>query len=176
MTVEVDQQPYKVMEFLHVKPGKGAAFVRSRLKNQLTGNTVEKTFRAGEQLSLADIRRRETTFSYVEGDDYVFMDTESFEETRLKRDDWADFLKEGSAATLMFYNGKVISVDPPQFVELKVMDTTANIKGNTASGGGSKPATMETGAVVQVPLFINIGEVLKIDTRTREYLSRAQEK
>lgn len=118
--MQVDQQPYKVIEFLHVKPGKGAAFVRTKLKNYLTGNSVEKTFRGGEILSTADVQKKDGQFTYMDADEYVFMDTESYEETRLKRDDWANFLKEGSTCQLLFYNGKVISVDPPQFVDLKV--------------------------------------------------------
>ncbi|GFR46260.1 hypothetical protein Agub_g7812 [Astrephomene gubernaculifera] len=172
LTVEVDSQPYKVVEFLHVKPGKGAAFVRSKLKNFFTGNVVEKTFRAGEMLNTADIQKREGQFTYAEGDTYVFMDTETYEETRLKKDDWAQYLKEGTTVQLLFYNGKVISVDIPQFMDLKVVATSPNVKGNTVSGG-SKPATLETGAVVSVPLFINEGEILKIDTRTGAYLSRS---
>lgn len=172
ITVEIDSQPYKVIEFLHVKPGKGAAFVRSKLKNFLTGGVVEKTFRAGEMLSTADIQKREGQFTYIEGESYVFMDTETYEETRLKKDEWAQFLKEGTTVELMFYNGKVISVDLPQFMDLKVVATSPNVRGNTASGG-SKPATLETGAVVSVPLFIDIGESLKIDTRTGNYLSRS---
>lgn len=172
LSVEYDGVPYKVIEFLHVKPGKGAAFVRSKLKNFLTGGVVEKTFRAGEVLQTADISRRDAQFTYIEGDEYVFMDQETYEETRLKKDDWAKFLKEGSVCLLMKYNGIVIGVEPPTTVELQVIDTPPNLKGNTASGGGSKPATLETGATIQVPLFINPGEIIKIDTRTENYLSR----
>ncbi|GIL74664.1 hypothetical protein Vretimale_2310 [Volvox reticuliferus] len=172
LTVEIDSQPYKVVEFLHVKPGKGAAFVRTKLKNFLTGGVVEKTFRAGEIVNTADVQKRDGQFTYVEGDSYVFMDTETYEETRLKRDEWAQYLKEGTTVELLFYNGKVISVDVPQFMDLKVSETSPNVKGNTAAGG-SKPATLETGAVVMVPLFINVGESIKIDTRTGTYLSRA---
>ncbi|PNW71267.1 hypothetical protein CHLRE_16g691000v5 [Chlamydomonas reinhardtii] len=171
LTVEIDSAPYKVIEFLHVKPGKGAAFVRSKLKNFLTGGVVEKTFRAGEQVNTADVQKREGQFTYLEGEEYVFMDTESYEETRLKKDDWAQFLKEGTTVELLFYNGKVISVDVPQFMDLKIVATSPNVKGNTVSGG-SKPATVETGAVVSVPLFINEGETIKVDTRTGQYLSR----
>lgn len=171
VTVEVDQAPYKVIEFLHVKPGKGSAFVRTKLKNFITGGVVEKTFRAGEQVNTADIQKRDGQFTYVEGDSYVFMDNETYEETRLPRDDWANWLKEGTTVELLFYNGKVISVGIPQFMELKVVETSPNVKGNTVSGG-SKPATLETGAVLAVPLFINIGETIKIDTISGQYLSR----
>ncbi|GLC40031.1 hypothetical protein PLESTB_001518500 [Pleodorina starrii] len=172
LTVEIDSQPYKVVEFLHVKPGKGAAFVRSKLKNFLSGGVVEKTFRAGEMVNTADVQKRDGQFTYMEGEEFVFMDTETYEETRLKRDEWAQYLKEGTTVELLFYNGKVISVDVPQFMDLKVVETSPNVKGNTASGG-SKPATLETGAVVSVPLFIEAGETIKIDTRTGSYLSRS---
>ncbi|GBF87327.1 elongation factor P [Raphidocelis subcapitata] len=175
MTVELDGVPFKVVEFLHVKPGKGAAFVRSKLKNLLTGNTNERTFRAGEQLGLAEVMRRDGQFTYAEGDNYVFMDTESYEETRLPRDDWAKYLKEGTTCTLVFYNGKVISVEPPAFMELLVTETPPGVKGNTASGGGSKPATLETGAIISVPLFIEAGEAIKIDTRSDTYIGRSKE-
>lgn len=172
LTVEIDSQPYKVVEFLHVKPGKGAAFVRSKLKNFLTGGVVEKTFRAGEMVNTADIQKRDGQYTYAEGDTYVFMDTETYEETRLKREEWANYLKEGTTVELLFYNGKVISVDVPQFMDLKVVETSPNVKGNTVSGG-SKPATLETGAVVAVPLFIEVGETIKVDTKSGVYLSRA---
>ncbi|PNH11005.1 Elongation factor P [Tetrabaena socialis] len=175
LTVEIDSQPYKVVEFLHVKPGKGAAFVRSKLRSFISGGVVEKTFRAGEMVNIADIQKTEGQFTYMEGDEFVFMDTETYEETRLKRDDWAEYLKEGTKVELLFYNGKVISVDVPQFMDLKVVETSPNVKGNTVSGG-SKPAKLETGAMVQVPLFIELGETIQIDTRTGGYLSRSQKK
>mmetsp|Transcript_25999 Transcript_25999/g.56680 ORF Transcript_25999/g.56680 Transcript_25999/m.56680 type:complete len:222 (-) Transcript_25999:703-1368(-) len=174
VAVEVDGVPYKVTEFLHVKPGKGSAFVRTKLKNFLNGTVVEKTFRAGEMVDSADVAKREGQFTYAEGDDYVFMDNETYEETRLKKDnDWAAFLKEGTVCSLMFYKGKVISVEPPSFVDLKIVECPPNVKGNTASGGGTKPATLETGAVVAVPLFIDVDTVIKVDTRTGQYLSKA---
>lgn len=172
VTIEVDSAPYKVIEFLHVKPGKGAAFVRTKLKNFITGNSVDKTFRAGEVIQTADVVKKDGQFTYMDGDEFVFMDTESYEETRLKRDDWAEYLKEGCTCSLLFYNGKVISVDPPQFMDLKVKETSPNVKGNTVSGG-SKPAVLETGATIQVPLFIDVGETIKVDTQKGTYLSRA---
>ncbi|KAI8472136.1 MAG: elongation factor P (EF-P) KOW-like domain-containing protein [Monoraphidium minutum] len=175
LTVEIDGVPFKVIEFLHVKPGKGAAFVRSKLKNLLTGNNNERTFRAGETLNIAAVERREGQFTYAEGDNYVFMDNESYEETRLPKDDWAQFLKEGTTCSLLFFNGKVISVEPPQFMDLLVAEAPPGVKGNTASGGGTKSAVLETGAVINVPLFIETGELIKIDTRTGSYLSRAKE-
>lgn len=176
VTVEIDGVPYRVLEFLHVKPGKGAAFVRTKLKNLLSNGNQEKTFRGGETVNLAEVSRREVQFTYPDGDQFVFMDMGSYEETRLARDDdWAKYLKEGAICYLVFYQNKVISVEPPNFVELEVTDAPPGVKGNTASGGGSKIATLETGATIQVPLFINTGEIIKIDTRTEQYLSRAKE-
>ncbi|KAG1665339.1 hypothetical protein FOA52_011753 [Chlamydomonas sp. UWO 241] len=171
--IQIDGVPYKVIEFLHVKPGKGSAFVRSKLKNFINGSVVEKTFRAGETLEGADVNRRESMYTYTEGEEYVFMDQESFEETRLTKDsEWADFLKEGTVCELMFYNGKVISVDPPGQVELEVVDCPPNVKGNTASGQGSKAATLETGAIISVPAFIDNGQKIRVDTKTRAYVSK----
>ncbi|GAX81425.1 hypothetical protein CEUSTIGMA_g8855.t1 [Chlamydomonas eustigma] len=173
VAIEVDGVPYKIVDFLHVKPGKGSAFVRTKLKNFLNGSQVEKTFRAGEPVNSADISRREGQFTYAEGEEYVFMDQQSYEETRLKKDEWANFLKEGMVCELMFYNGKVVSVDPPAFVDLEVVECPPGVKGNTASGAGSKSATLETGAVVSVPSFIEAGTKVKVDTRTGQYLSKS---
>lgn len=175
VTIEIDGTPYRVLEFLHVKPGKGAAFVRTKLRNLLSNSNQEKTFRGGETVGLAEVSRREAQFTYADGDQFVFMDMGSYEETRLPRDDWAKYLKEGAICYLVFYQSKVISVEPPNFVELEVTDAPPGVKGNTASGGGSKIAILETGATIQVPLFINTGEIIKIDTRTEQYLSRAKE-
>lgn len=172
VNVEIDGAPWRVQEFLHVKPGKGAAFVRTKLKNYITGNVVDKTFRGGETVQQAELEKKETQFSYVDGDDYVFMDNATYEETRLKKDEgWAKYLKEGAEVALLIWNGRVISVDSPVTVELEVADTDPGVKGNTAAGG-SKPATLETGAVIQVPLFITPGERIQVDTRTDTYLGR----
>lgn len=173
MSIEVDGQPYKVVEFLHVKPGKGAAFVRSKLKNFLTGNTVEKTWRAGETVELASVENNDSQFTYTDGADYVFMNMSTYEEVRIPEDkSWSKYLKEGMDVQVLMWNGNVISVDLPNTVELEVVETDPGVKGNTAQGG-SKPATLETGAVIQVPLFIQQGEKIKVDTRTDEYMSRA---
>lgn len=173
MSIEVDGQPYKVVEFLHVKPGKGAAFVRSKLKNFLTGNTVEKTWRAGETVELASVENNDSQFTYTDGSDYVFMNMSTYEEVRIPEDkSWSKYLKEGMDVQVLMWNGNVISVDLPNTVELEVVETDPGVKGNTAQGG-SKPATLETGAVIQVPLFIQQGEKIKVDTRTDEYMSRA---
>jgi translation elongation factor P len=156
-----------------VKPGKGAAFVRSKLKNFITGNTVDRTWRAGESVEIANVDKKESQFTYADGEEYVFMDMSTYEETRVKYDEaWAKYMKEGMDVSVLVWNGNVISVDVPNTVELVVTETDPGVKGNTAQGG-SKPATLETGAVVQVPLFIQQGEKIKVDTRTDTYLSRA---
>lgn len=175
MTVEIDGAPFRVVEFLHVKPGKGAAFVRSKLKNYLTGNTMERTFRAGEMVDTATVDRRDMQFTYLEGDEFVFMDMKNYEETRLMREEaWAKYIKEGMDVQVVTWNGKVISVEMPNTVDLIVEETDPGIKGNTASGG-SKPAKLETGAVIQVPLFIAQGEKIKVDTRSDSYLGRVND-
>lgn len=174
VTLELDGAPWRVQEFLHVKPGKGAAFVRTKLKNYINGNVVDRTFRAGESAVQAVLEKRDCQYTYQDGDEFVFMDNETYEETRLRKDDaWAKYMKEGTEAALLFWNGKVISVDPPITMELEVTDTDPGLKGNTASGG-SKPATLETGAVIQVPLFVSIGEKISVDTRTDTYLGRGK--
>lgn len=173
MTLEIDGNPWKVTEFLHVKPGKGAAFVRSKLKNLKNGNTVEKTFRAGEPLEVAQVSKQQCQYTYNDGEFFVFMDMETYEEVRVPRDEsWAKYLREGTDCDVVFHNGQVISVEPPQNMVLKVTQTDPGVKGNTAQGG-TKPATLETGAVIQVPLFIEEGEEIKVDTRNDQYLSRA---
>lgn len=172
-TLLIDGTPYRVMEFLHVKPGKGSAFVRSKIKNYFTGNTVEKTFRAGEPLDTAVVEKREVQFTYIDGDQYVFMDMETYEESRIPADDtWAKYLKEGLIVNVVTWDGKTISVDLPNTVELKVVECDPGVKGNTQSGG-SKPAKLETGATVNVPLFIQQDEVIIVNTTTNEYGGRA---
>lgn len=174
-TIEVDGDIYSVIEFQHVKPGKGAAFVRTKLKNVRTGGVQERTFRAGEKFPRARIDNREVQYLYKSGDDYTFMDNESYEQTTMTADEvgpGVKYLKENMNIAIQFYEGKVIGLDLPNFVELKVVETDPGVRGDTASGG-SKPATLEGGAVVQVPFFINIGDMVRVDTRTNDYLSRA---
>lgn len=174
-TIELDGAVWVVVEFLHVKPGKGAAFVRTKLKNIRTGAVQERTFRAGEKVPRAHIDRREMQYLYASGDQYTFMDTENYEQIALTRDQLGDginFLLENMMVYVAFHEGKPIGVDLPNTVELTVVETDPGVKGDTATGG-SKPAKLETGYVVQVPLFINMGDKLKIDTRTGEYISRA---
>jgi elongation factor P len=173
-TVEVDGDIWSVVEFQHVKPGKGAAFVRTKLKNVRSGAVQERTFRAGEKLARARIDNREMQFLYKSGDDFTFMDNESFEQTTMSADQVGDgvkYLKENMNISVQVYEGKVIGLELPNFVELTIAATEPGVKGDTASGG-SKPATVETGAVIQVPFFINVGDVVRIDTRTNAYLAR----
>lgn len=173
--IEVDGAPCKVIEFLHVKPGKGAAFVRTTLRNYITGNSVEKTFRAGSKIEEANINKETKQFTYKDGAQYVFMDLTTYEEYRLNEKDVGDkskFLKEGMDCNLLFWNGKVIDFELPITVKLTVVDVDPGVKGDTAQGG-SKPATLDTGAVVSVPLFINRGEEIMVDTRNGQYISRA---
>ncbi|KMT06525.1 hypothetical protein BVRB_7g156990 [Beta vulgaris subsp. vulgaris] len=173
--LEVDGAPWKVLEFLHVKPGKGAAFVRTKMRNYVTGNTVEKTFRAGVSIPEANVSKETKQFTYKDGNLYVFMDLTTYEEFRLNEKDVGDktkWLKEGMDCNLQFWNGKPIDLELPIIVKLKVVDTEPGIKGDTAQGG-SKQATVDTGTIVNVPLFINIGDEIMVDTRTGQYSSRA---
>lgn len=174
LTLELDNGLWSVVEFLHVKPGKGAAFVRSKLKNVETGQVVEKTFRAGEKVAKAMLDRREMQYLYKEGSDFVMMDLESYEQLPVAESaigDGVKYLKENMNVQILMHESKIIGIDLPNFVELEVIDTPPAEKGNTAQGG-SKPATLEGGAIVNVPFFIQVGDVLKIDTRTNEFLSR----
>ena len=173
-TIELDGQVWRVVEFLHVKPGKGSAFVRTKLKSVQSGNVVEKTFRAGESVQQAILEKSNLQHTYVESGDYVFMDMTSFEETRLSVEQigkGAKYLKEGMEVNVIFYNGKVLEVELPISITLKVTETDPGVKGDTASGG-TKPAILETGAQVMVPLFISVGEMIRVDTRNDSYLGR----
>ena len=173
-TIELDGQVWRVVEFLHVKPGKGSAFVRTKLKSVQSGNVVEKTFRAGESVQQAILEKSNLQHTYVEQGDYVFMDMTSFEETRLSVEQigkGAKYLKEGMEVNVIFHNGKVLEVELPISITLKVTETDPGVKGDTASGG-TKPAILETGAQVMVPLFISVGEMIKVDTRNDSYLGR----
>jgi len=173
-TIELDGQVWRVVEFLHVKPGKGSAFVRTKLKSVQSGNVVEKTFRAGESVQQAILEKSNLQHTYVESGDYVFMDMTSFEETRLSSAQigkGSKYLKEGMEVNVIFHNGKVLEVELPISITLKVTETDPGVKGDTASGG-TKPAILETGAQVMVPLFISVGEMIKVDTRNDSYLGR----
>ena len=173
-TFELDNSVYKVVEFQHVKPGKGAAFVRTKLKNVITGAVLEKTFNPSEKLQGAEIEKREMQYLYNDGDLYYFMDNETYEQLPLNKEQLGDslkFIKENMSVKVLSFKGKVFSVEPPMFVELEVTYTEPGFSGNTTTTSG-KPATLETGLELQVPLFVNIGDVLRIDTRTCEYMER----
>lgn len=175
LTIEVDGEIWRVLDFQHVKPGKGAAFVRSKLRNLRTGAIQEKTFRAGEKVEKAQIDNRRMQYLYASGDSHVFMDTENYEQVELpaKQIEYElNFLKENMEVQIIMYQGETLGVELPNTVELVVTETEPGIKGDTASGG-SKPATLETGLVVQVPFFINVGDRLIINTTDGSYVSRA---
>ncbi len=174
-TIEYDGSIWRVIEFMHVKPGKGAAFVRTKLKNIRTGGVREMTFRAGEKVARARIENRQMQYLYSDGDNYTFMDSETFEQINLPKEQLEyelNFLKENMNCVVMLYDGEAIGLELPNTVELEVVETEPGIRGDTATGG-SKPARLETGYSVQVPFFINIGDRLIIDTRSGLYVSRA---
>lgn len=174
LKIEIDGEPFEIIEFQHVKPGKGSAFVRTSIKSLLTGRVLQPTLKSGEKVGKPDIEEREMQFLYKQGDDYYFMDTRNYEQTFMGESVLADaknFLKENINASILFYNGKPIGVSLPNAVELKVTKCDPGMKGDTVSGA-LKPAELETGYSVNVPLFINEGDVLKIDTRDGKYLTR----
>jgi elongation factor P len=173
VTFEMDGKVYSIIEFQHVKPGKGAAFVRTKIRDVINGSVVEKTFSPTDKFPTAFIERKEMEYSYEDGGLYYFMD-QDYEQIPLSADQLGDalkFVKENMTVTILSYKGNVFAVEPPTFVELEVIATEPGVKGNTATNV-TKPATVETGAIVTVPMFINEGDKIKIDTRTSEYLSR----
>ncbi|NLB17656.1 MAG: elongation factor P [Syntrophomonadaceae bacterium] len=175
MTVELDGMVWQVVEFQHVKPGKGAAFVRTKLRNVKTGGSVEKTFRGGEKIPRARLDKSEMQYLYGGGDEYFFMDNSTYEQVAISQEQLGDglkWLKENMNIHVVMYRGEIIGLELPNFVELEVVETEPGIKGDTASGA-TKQATLETGAKVQVPLFVNVGDMLRIDTRTGLYMERA---
>lgn len=175
ITIEYENSVYQIIEFQHVKPGKGAAFVRTKLKNIKSSGVIEKSFRPTEKFPQARIDRKDMQYLYSDGDLYYFMDTENYEQIALGADTIGDtlkFVKENEMCKICSHNGSVFSVEPPLFVELEITETEPGFKGDTATGA-SKPATVETGAQIYVPLFVDRGDRVKIDTRTGEYLSRA---
>ena len=174
VTFEMEGNVLQVIEFQHVNPGKGAAFVRTKLRNVITGAVIEKTFNPTDKFENAYVERKEMQYLYSDGDLYYFMDNETYEQLPIgadKLDDNFKFVKENMMCKIISYKGNVFGVEPPMFVDLEVTDTEPGFKGDTATGA-TKPATLETGAQIKVPLFINIGDVLNIDTRTGEYLKR----
>ncbi|MCQ2523473.1 MAG: elongation factor P [Lachnospiraceae bacterium] len=174
VTIEIDGAIFQIIEFQHVKPGKGAAFVRTKLKNIINGGVTERTFRPTEKFPQARIDRMDMQYLYNDGDLFYFMNVENYEQVALNTDTIGDalkFVKENEMCKVCSHNGNIFSVEPPLFVELEITETEPGFKGDTATGA-TKPATVETGAQVSVPLFVSTGDVIKIDTRTGEYLSR----
>lgn len=174
LKIELEGKPYIIIDFLHVKPGKGGAFVRTRLKNMETGQVLEKTFRSGEKVDRPDLQEREMQYLYWDVEGYCFMDNHNYEQIFIDQDHLGDsknFLKENVNVKVLFFNNRPIGIDLPIFVELVVSETEPGIRGDTATGA-TKPAVLETGYVIQVPLFINEGDRVKIDTRTGEYVER----
>ena len=175
VTFEYDGSVYQIIEFQHVKPGKGAAFVRTKIKNVISGGVVEKTFSPTDKMPKAHIERKDMEYLYTDGDLFYFMDPETYEQMPVSADQIGDalkFVKENMQVKILSFKGNIFGIEPPNFVELAITETEPGFAGNTATGA-TKPATLETGAVVQVPLFIDNGEVVKIDTRTGEYMGRA---
>lgn len=174
LKIEIEGKPYEIIEFQHFKPGKGGAFVRTKLKNMLTGRVIDQTFRSGEKVEKPDMANKEMQFLYKEGTDYVLMDLESYEQMNVPADvigTTGGFLKEGETNKALLYNGEVIGVDLPASVILTIAQTDPGVQGDRVSNA-TKPATLETGLVINVPLFINEGDKIKVDTRSGEYLSR----
>jgi elongation factor P len=176
LKIELNGEPFAIVEFQHVKPGKGGAFVRTTLKSLVSGNVIDRTFRSGEKVDKPDLEEKEMQYLYESEGEFHFMDSETYEQSFLTADQLGDarnYLQENVTVTVLFHNGKPIGVDVPIFVELTVTAAEPGIKGDTA-GGATKPATLETGMTVQVPLFVNEGDVLKIDTRTGKYIERVR--
>jgi elongation factor P len=174
LKIEIDGAPFAIIDFQHVKPGKGGAFVRTKLKNLLTGRVLDQTFRSGERVKKPDLMEKEMQYLYKDGENYCLMDNETYEQIMLTSEQMGDavlYLTENMNLQVLFFNQQPVAVDLPNFVELTVAQTEPGVRGDTASGG-TKPATLESGAVIQVPLFINEGDRLKVDTRTGTYIER----
>ncbi|WP_105618136.1 elongation factor P [Vallitalea okinawensis] len=174
LTIEYENNIYQIVEFQHVKPGKGAAFVRTKLRNLKTGSVTEKTFRPQEKMPKAHIDRKDMQYLYTDGELYHFMDVETYDQIAINADQLGDalkFVKENDMVKILSHNSVVFGIEPPLFVELEIIETEPGFKGDTAQGA-TKPAIVETGATIQVPLFVDLGTVVKIDTRTGEYLGR----
>lgn len=176
LKIELDREPFVIVDFQHVKPGKGGAFVRTKLKSLKSGRVLERTFRSGEVVDTPDLDEREVQYLYRQGEQFCFMDTSTYEQIFLDAEhvgDAAQWLQENLVVRLVFHQGKPLSIDLPITVSLRIVQTEPGVRGDTASGG-NKPATLETGAVVQVPLFLNEGDLVKVDTRTGQYLERVK--
>ncbi|MDY6988236.1 MAG: elongation factor P [Thermodesulfobacteriota bacterium] len=177
LKIEIDGKPFEVVEFLHVKPGKGGAFVRTKLRNMLAGRVVDQTFRAGEKVGKPDLEEKQMQYLYKDNKSYCLMDNQTYDQVFLTEEQMGDsrlFLPENTPVNVMFYNEEPIGLDLPLFVELAITETEPGVKGDTASKV-TKPATLETGAVIAVPIFLNLGDRVKVDTRTRSYVERAKQ-
>jgi len=176
LKIELNGEPFIIVDYEHVKPGKGAAFARTKIKSLITGNVREQTFRVSDRVESPDVEEREMQYLYRDGDRYCFMDNDTYEQFFLSEDQVGkskDFLKETIDVSLLYHNKKPIGIELPIFVKLRIIETQPGVRGDTATGG-SKPAVLETGATVQVPLFLNEGDIIKIDTRTGEYIERVK--
>lgn len=177
LKIEVDGKPFEIVDFQHVKPGKGGAFVRTKLKNMLTGGVLDQTFRSGEKVGIPDLQDKDMLYLYKDSDGYCLMDNETFDQVFLTEEQIGDgslFLVENTTVHVLFYNDSPIGVDLPMFVELSIVETEPGVKGDTASKV-TKPATLETGAVLPVPIFLNVGDKIKVDTRTSSYVERVKQ-
>jgi len=176
LKIEIEGKPYLIIDFQHVKPGKGGAFVRTKLKNMINGRVTDQTFRSGEKVGRPDLEEKEMQFLYREGDNFIFMDNTTYDQIYLSKDqigDLVQFLQENINIKILYFNKEPLGLELPNFVELTVTATEPGFKGDTATGG-NKPATLETGAVIQVPLFISEGDRIRIDTRTGNYIERVK--
>ena len=174
LKIELDKKPFTIIEFLHVKPGKGGAFVRTKVKNIITGQVLERTFRSGEKVAQPNIQEKMMQYLYQDKGEYCFMDTETFDQLFLTSEQLKEnrlFLKENINVKVLIYNDRIVDIELPNFVELEIVETEPGVKGNTVTGG-SKPAKLEPGGIIQVPLFLNTGDIVRIDTRSKEYLER----
>jgi elongation factor P len=176
LKIEIDGKPFEIIEFQHVKPGKGGAFVRTKIKNMITGRVLDQTFRSGEKVGKPDLQEREMQYLYKDGDTYCMMDNETYDQIFLPEDQMGDsknFMVENLTVSMLLFNGKAVGIELPMFVELTVTETDPGVKGDTASKV-TKPATLETNAVVPVPIFVNVGDRIKVDTRTGSYVERVK--
>lgn len=174
LKIEMEGEPVVIVDFQHVKPGKGGAFVRTKMKSLISGNVLEKTFRSGEKVDVPDLEEKKMSFLYKDEEGYCFMDSQTYEQMTLTKDQIGDalgYIKENVEVEVLLHNGTPIGVELPMFLNLQIVETDPGVKGNTVSGG-SKPAKLETGLTIQVPLFVNEGEVVKVDTRTAQYIER----
>ncbi len=178
LRIEMDKEPYEIIDFQHVKPGKGGAFVRTKLKSLISGKVIDKTLRAGEKVGIPDIEEKNMQYLYAEGDSFIFMDNKTYDQISIDKEssaESADFLLENIQVNILYYNGKPININVPNFINMKIVQTEPGLRGDTVSGS-NKPAVLETGLVINVPLFLNEGDMIKVDTRTKSYIERVNYK